>query len=247
MNNVISIGLAFWLLFFVDGDFKKDQLRYMRVRTAYAQKEKQMQYLLQQSGVSSSDFEVYIRVFKHEKELELWAKDDKMDAFKLIKTYPICKTCGTLGPKRKEGDLQIPEGFYHIDAYNPASSYHLSMRINYPNKSDRILGYKPKLGGNICIHGNCVTIGCVPITDDKIKELYIFCVEAKDKGQQKIPVTIYPARMSDKNFSRLKELYGSEVDKISLWQDLKVAYDDFLKTNSLPEITFLSNGRHLVE
>lgn len=105
------------------------------------------------------------------------------DLFRLIKDYQICSLSGELGPKRQQGDLQVPEGFYWIDRFNPASNFYLSLGINYPNQFDRILGKSGELGGDIFIHGGCVTIGCIPITDDKIKELYLIAVEAKSNGQ----------------------------------------------------------------
>jgi murein L,D-transpeptidase YafK len=106
-------------------------------------------------------------------------KNTSDQEFLHIKTYTVCATSGLIGPKRMQGDLQIPEGFYYIDRFNPYSNFYLSLGINYPNTSDRILGDKNNLGGDIFIHGDCVTIGCLPITDSEIKELYIFCVEAK--------------------------------------------------------------------
>jgi murein L,D-transpeptidase YafK len=247
MRKFLIIFASLLFLSFTSGKFKEQQKKYSRVRTAYSEKEAGMKKLLTDHSIQIENFVIYLRAFKYEKEIELWAKNKSDESFKLIKTYDVCRTCGKLGPKRREGDLQIPEGFYHIDAYNPASSYYLSMRINYPNKSDKILGYKPKLGGNICIHGNCVTIGCLPITDDKIKELYIFCIEAKDRGQNKIPVTVYPAKLTDKNFKTLSTKYASETQKVNLWTDLKVAYDNFKESKQLPTITFLPNGRHEIK
>jgi len=118
--------------------------------------------------------------------------------------------------------------------------------INYPNKSDRILGVKNKLGGDIYIHGSCVTIGCIPITDDEIKELYIFCVEAKNNGQEKIPVTIFPAELNESTFNNLSKKHEADSDKFGLWTDLKKGYDLFNETNKLPSISFLNSGRHNV-
>jgi len=227
--------------------FKNQQLKYPRVRQAYVEKEASIKKLFQSNEVDLDEMEIYLRAFKHEKQLELWAKNKVAKKFKLIKTYKVCRTCGELGPKRRQGDLQIPEGFYHIDAFNPASAYHLSMRINYPNKSDKILGYKPNLGGNICIHGACVTIGCLPLTDDKIKELYIICIEAKNQGQSKIPVTFYPAHLNDDNFKALKNQYSYDQGRVNLWNDLKEAYQLFGQSKQLPGITFLPDGRHQIQ
>jgi murein L,D-transpeptidase YafK len=240
--NFIQLILLFTLT--TTNSFKKDQLRYSRVREAYTEKETIMKKLLSDKGIDNNTFQLYIRAFKFEKKIQLWAKDQKHTKYKLIKEYKVCKRSGNLGPKRQQGDLQTPEGFYFIDRFNPYSNYHLSLGINYPNASDKILGVKGNLGGDICIHGSCVTIGCLPITDDQIKELYIFCVEAKNNGQNKIPVHIFPARLSNKNTELLLNKYKNDTDKVNLWKALKLAYDSFKVSSTVPEVQFLSDGRH---
>ena len=234
------------LISFQTTSFKSSQLKYSRVREAYKTKESKLAALLDSVNIKREPLKIYIRAFKEDREIELWAKNKDADAYTLIKTYVVCNTSGNLGPKRRQGDLQIPEGFYHIDRFNPYSNFYLSLGINYPNRSDQILGQKGKLGGDIFIHGNCVTIGCLPITDDQIKELYLFAVEARNNGQSTIPVTIFPSRLSDSAFARLKERYESDTDKIGLWTDLKKGYDLFNSTKKLPSINFLSNGRHQI-
>lgn len=226
-------------------DFREHQLSQTRVREAYDQKLSVVSSYFEEQHLDFNSFELYLRVFKHEQELEVWARSQGTD-FILIKTYPICKSSGHLGPKRKEGDRQVPEGFYHINAFNPASKFHLSMRVNYPNASDKVLSSKTKPGGNIYLHGNCVTIGCVPITDDLIKELYVLCVEAKSKGQERIPVTFFPMRMTESNHARLLDTYGQDDVNQSLWQSLKTAYHLFEETHQLPSIRFLPDGTHEV-
>lgn len=156
-------------------------------------------------------------------EIELYVR-----AFKLEKALEIWT--------RKKGG----------DAFNPWSSFHLSMCIDYPNPSDRILGKQGNLGGNICIHGSCVTIGCIPLTDDVIKEVCLLCVEARNNGQVNIPVTIYPAKMNGLNYSILYALHMNDPDKLNLWTDLKTAYELFQSNHRLPEITFLPDGRHQI-
>ena len=121
----------------------------------------------------------------------------------------------------------------------------MSLQINYPNSSDKILGYKANPGGDIFIHGNCVTIGCVPITDDKIKELYVLAVEAKSSGQSKIPVHIFPAKLGTSNFDILKTEFSGNDKLIKFWQNLKSGYDYFEKNKQLPDITVDNNGKYL--
>ena len=246
MTKIIIPLLLVLLCSFQTDSFKDDQLKYSRVRQAYADKKSSFLNFLKEKQITQSKLKVYLRAFKMEKEIELWGKNNTDTQFKLIKTYKVCETSGKIGPKRQRGDLQIPEGFYHINKFNPFSNFYLSMGINYPNASDRILGVKGQLGGDIFIHGDCVTIGCLPITNDQIKELYIFCVEAKNNGQSTIPVTIFPSKLSAPEFKRLTTQPGTNADKIGLWTDLKKGYDLFNETKQLPSISFLNSGRHSV-
>lgn len=245
----ISLVVLLVLVSFANAqsDFKADQKRYSRVRSAYSENYDQIEQDLTSAGIAIKQLEVYLRIFKYEKELELWVRDQSSDGFHLLKTYTVCATSGALGPKRKQGDRQIPEGFYHINRFNPSSNYYLSMGINYPNRSDRILGVRDNLGGDIFIHGACVTIGCVPLTDEWIKELYVYCVEAKNNGQQTIPVTIFPARLTDAKWGILKDEFKKEEALIQLWSDLKKGYDLFNASKTLPSIRFLESGRYAVE
>ncbi|MDX2414441.1 MAG: L,D-transpeptidase family protein [Bacteroidales bacterium] len=245
MKTRFSI-IALLLIFcsFTQDSFKTEQLRYSRVREAYNTAENAMLSLLKDQNIERNKLELYLRAFKAEKKLELWGKNKTDSTFQLLKTYKICSSSGGPGPKRRQGDLQVPEGFYHINIFNPYSNFYLSLGINYPNKSDRILSDKHSPGGDIYIHGSCVTIGCIPITDPQIKELYIFCVEAKNNGQTNIPVTIFPAQMDSPIFKSLSEKHITDADISKLWADLKKGYDIFNLTKQAPEIEFLNNGRH---
>jgi murein L,D-transpeptidase YafK len=246
-KSIALLVISFLLLGFVGGAFKDDQMRYQRVRTAYEQKLPDVKQTLSNHNISNENLNVYIRVFKQEGELELWGKNRSGEKFQLLKTFEICDSSGKLGPKREQGDRQVPEGFYHIDRFNPSSNYYLSMGVNYPNKSDRILGNKAKLGGDIFIHGACVTIGCVPLTDDKIKELYVYCVEAKNAGQKTIPVTFFPARLTKTKLSDLVSEKKPSNSIKELWADLSQAYLLFQSSKTLPSIAFLENGDHAVK
>ena len=246
-SRFIMLLLAFLLLGFGADTFKEDQLKFSRVREAYQSKEAGLLDLLKSKQIERSKLEIYIRAFKSEKEFEVWGKNKGDTQFQLLKKYDVCRSSGELGPKRKQGDLQVPEGFYHIDRFNPSSTYYLSLGVNYPNKSDRILGVKGKLGGDIFIHGECVTIGCLPMTNDLIKEIYIVCVEARNNGQTTIPVTIFPSRLTDAKMKQLTEAYASDTDKIGLWNDLKKGFDVFNDTKQLPSVGFLASGRHEVK
>ena len=137
---------------------------------------------------------LYIRSFKYDRQLEVWVADSIDSKYKLFKTYKVCMQSGTMGPKRMEGDYQVPEGFYYINEFNPNSNYHLSLGLNYPNVSDRILSDSTRPGSAIYIHGNCVSVGCIPIDDVPIEELYIISTAVKNQGQEFIPVHIFPVK-----------------------------------------------------
>ena len=177
-----------------------------------------------------------------ENDVEVWAKDGKNDEFKLLVTYKIAYLSGELGPKRRNGDKQVPEGIYHISEFNPNSNYLLSVRVNYPNQSDRILGYKPNLGGDIFIHGSNVSIGCIPITHDCIKELYIILVDAKDNGADEIPVHIFPF-----SFTKWEMRGYIDEDLKTFWNSLKPVYQYFEENHTLPSVDVGSDGYYYIE
>jgi murein L,D-transpeptidase YafK len=197
INPVCSLLLI--LLLSAGGDnFKTVQLGNIRVAKAYKEKEDVINNILRDSRIERRSLEIFLRVFKKERIMELWGKDRDSVKFVLLDSYPVCAVSGGPGPKRKQGDFQVPEGFYQINMFNPESNFYLSLGIDYPNKSDRILTPYKKPGGSIFIHGDCVTIGCIPITDDRIKELYIFAVEARANGQRKIQVHIFPVTIGSR-------------------------------------------------
>lgn len=228
-------------------DFKTEQLKYSRVKNAYSEKQSDLETLLNSKNIAFSSVHLYLRAYKHEGVLEVWAKNRPDQKYQLLTTYPICQSSGSPGPKRKEGDLQVPEGFYQINHFNPQSNFHLSLGINYPNKSDRVFADKNHPGGAIYIHGSCVTIGCIPITDDKIKELYILAVEAKNNGQKAISVTICPSRMTEANITAFRKTGNYSQKVLDLWTDLKTDYEKFEVSKNPSIVEFLPNGRHLIK
>jgi murein L,D-transpeptidase YafK len=125
----------------------------------------------------------------------------------------------------------VPEGFYHINHFNAESFYHLSMGINYPNAADRFHADKKHPGGAIYIHGACVTIGCIPLTDEKIEEVYLLALEARNNGQKHLPVHIFPFEMNNKNLEKYSKLYPSQQ---TFWQNLKIGYDYFELHKKIP-------------
>jgi murein L,D-transpeptidase YafK len=218
---------------FSNPPFKAEQLKFERVKYAYGTKWEGLQRELQKAGVKNG-FQLYLAAYKNEGKFELWLKAADQSQFRLFKTYDFCAHSGTLGPKVIEGDGQTPEGFYKINVFNPQSSYHLSLGVDYPNKVDMTrTGKNNKPGGDIYIHGNCVTIGCIPLTDQKIEEVYIIAVEAKNGGQKEIPINIFPFRMTDENLKK----YGSKFPaQIHFWKNLQLGYAYFEKHKVAPKI-----------
>ena len=225
--------------------FKSSQMKYQRVREAYSESFNDVNILFQEKGVDIENMQVFLRAIKFDKKLELFAKNDDDSVFKLIKTYDFCVFSGDLGPKREQGDMQIPEGFYHIDRFNPTSYFFLSMGINYPNISDRKLTTANDPGGDIFIHGDCVSIGCIPITDKWIKELYVICIEAKNNGQSKIPVHFFPFRMDNYSANRMR--YSSDLKRLAFWDSLVDGYTYFEKKKQLPRVKIDAKGFYFVE
>lgn len=181
---------------------------------------------------------IYVRAFKSEMELELWGYDSYNQNYKLIKTYPICKKSGVLGPKTKEGDLQTPEGFYDVihERMNPNSQYYLSFNIGYPNAYDRARG---GTGSALMVHGNCVSEGCLAMTDKNIGEIYIIIEESFKKGTVSVPVHIFPFRMSEANMA-----LRTDSEWIGFWQDLKQGYDFFETYHIPPPMTLSADSRY---
>jgi murein L,D-transpeptidase YafK len=224
--------------------FRETQRQHQRVNTAYLEKQTVINSYFLSKKLNPKNFSLFIRAFKKEMKLEVWVKPKAERKFILLHSYDFCNTSGTLGPKRKEGDLQIPEGVYHINHFNPASDFHLSLGINYPNESDKILSDQKHPGGAIYIHGNCVTVGCIPITDDKIKELYIMAVEARNSGQEKIPVHIFPSRLTESGLNDLKLNIGASPALARFWENLKNVYDDFEKSHDLRTMRVNRSGEY---
>jgi murein L,D-transpeptidase YafK len=224
--------------------FKENQLKQSRVKTAFDEKEIVVKQYFSEKKLSFNKFQLFLRGFKKEQVLEVWVKEKGKEEFVLLHTYEFCTTSGTLGPKRKEGDLQIPEGVYYINHFNPQSNFYLSLGLNYPNASDKILSHATKPGGSIYIHGNCVTIGCIPITDDKIKELYVLAVESRNNGQEKIPVHVFPTKLDDGAVEKLIAEHSPDEKIQSFWKNLKPIYLDFEFTKKLRTVKVNNKGEY---
>jgi murein L,D-transpeptidase YafK len=154
---------------------------------------------------------------------------------------------GTTGPKRSEGDYQVPEGFYYINEFNPNSKYHLSLGLNYPNASDKILSDSVRPGGAIYIHGSCVSTGCIAISDIPIEELYIIATNVRTKGQDFIPVHVFPVKYNNqKSVDQLTESFKSNLAINKFILSLKTAFDYFEEKKQLPVILVNKKGEYII-
>jgi murein L,D-transpeptidase YafK len=227
--------------------FVELQKHYPRVAASFKVKEDTLKKQFEKQGLAWPARQVYIRSFKYDGQLEVWVRNTNNEPYKLFKTYRVCAMAGSLGPKRMEGDYQVPEGFYYINEFNPRSTYHLSLGLNYPNASDRILSDSIRPGGDIYIHGSCVTVGCIPVQDSQIEELYVLASYARNSGEDFIPVHIFPIRYNNPRSVQYLEqaaLGDASIKKFAL--SLKEVYDVFEKEHKLPVISVNSKGGYVV-
>lgn len=234
---------------FRKGLHKPAQMRYARVQDAYADRAEKVQRIIKLKNLAEDlGNEIYFRIIKNERCLEVWTKPKGKKIFHWLDTYFFCSYIGELGPKQTEGDFQIPEGFYKVDRFNPKSEFHMSMGINYPNKADKIRSGSKDPGSNIFIHGSCVTVGCIPVGDELIQELYILAVEAIDAGYTEVPVHIFPFRMTEKNFEKIKGEYPKKYAAYEpLWRSMQPAFQAFENYYLVPEIHIDDRGQYVVK
>src|SRR5271166_5564588 len=168
---------------------------------------------------------VLIRAYKKEAEFEIW-KMKSDGQYALLKTYPMCRWSGQLGPKKREGDMQVPEGFYPIapGQMNPNSHYYLAFNVGYPNAYDRALG---RTGGSVMVHGVCSSAGCFSMTDEQVADIYAIARESFAGGQREIQLQSYPFHMTAENMAKFR------LDpNIDFWKDLKNGSDHFEVTKA---------------
>lgn len=173
---------------------------------------------------------IIVRIFKEESTLEVWKKEKGSNSYALLKSYPICKWSGVLGPKLREGDRQAPEGFYSVRPaqMNPNSQLYLSFNIGYPNDFDRSLG---RTGTYLMVHGACSSAGCYSMTDEQIQEIYTLGRLAFEGGQRDFQVQAFPFRMTPENLARHRN-----DPNIAFWRMLKEGYDHFEVTRQPPKV-----------
>lgn len=226
-------------------EFLDAQLQFPRVRAARAEKRAGLVEAFRERGLTYPASGLYLRVFKRERLVEAWVRPLGSTQYALFKTYPMCVLSGTLGPKRRVGDLQVPEGYYGISNFNPVSEFHLSLGISYPNRADALLGDAAGVGGDIFFHGGCQTIGCVPMTDEHIKELYWLTAETRAAGQRNIPVHIYPTRLDETGMAWLREAYAEDGELLRFWDNLRGGFEAFESSRQIPLVAVSAAGDYV--
>ena len=213
-----------------------------RIANARARAEAVLRAAFTKAAVPYPAAELHLRAFKKEAILELWARPDSGRTFRLIATYPILASSGGPGPKRREGDGQVPEGFYEVNRFNPLSAWHLSLGLNYPNAADLRLGHPTAPGTDIFIHGNQVSVGCLPMGDTRIEEIYI---AALDSIARPIRVHIFPARMSGESWDQWRAEQVQKAPQLdAFWRQLQPAYDHFEHNKRIPSFSILPDGSY---
>ncbi|KAF0228000.1 MAG: hypothetical protein FD175_2394 [Beijerinckiaceae bacterium] len=195
----------------------------------------QMEALMSEKGMNARS-PILFRAYKAESELEVW-KQTSSGEYALLKSFPMCRWSGQLGPKKTEGDRQVPEGFYAItqNQLNPHSSFYLSFNVGYPNAFDKQLG---RTGSLIMVHGACSSRGCFSMTDEQIADIYALSREAFGGGQKSIHFQSLPFRMTAQNLAK----YRAD-EHMPFWKNLKEGSDHFEVTKREPQVA-ACNGRY---
>jgi murein L,D-transpeptidase YafK len=209
-----------------------------RLAGATSRRAAEVERLFAAAGAPYPPTELLFRVYKAEAELEVWAGDGQMP-LRRVTTYGICAASGALGPKRAEGDLQVPEGFYELAWFHPESAFHLAALVDYPNRSDRIRGAATP-GGQIMLHGGCASIGCVAMSDERIEELYLMAWSTFTKRGARTQIHIFPAR----DFDALLADEGLARHH-AFWREIRVGHDAFEETRRLPHVSIDPRGAYV--
>ena len=180
-----------------------------------------------------------LRVFKLEREVEVWVQPEDQQTFVLFRIFPICFYSGKLGPKVKEGDMQSPEGFYFVGPaqMRAKSQYHRAIDFAFPNDYDAAQGYT---GTELLIHGNCVSSGCYAMTDPFVEQLFELGSATAATAAQGFWIHAFPFHMT-------AEALAGQQDSpwLGFWQQLKAGYDAF-ETSRIPPHIRVEGGRYVV-
>ena len=226
-KSIVTIAILVIGLFLADISLAADLPSTRKSRRILAKVRPILAQDLLSQGLSLSS-PIFIRIFKKSGELEVWVENS--NKFELFKTYKLCRFSGSLGPKMRRDDRQSPEGFYFVkpNQLNPSSQFHMSFNIGYPNSYDRAHG---RTGSALMVHGDCVSIGCYAMTDEKIEEIYTIADAAFRGGQSFFRVHIFPFRMTPKNMEQHKQSKWH-----GFWKNLKQGYDIFENERKPPNV-----------
>jgi hypothetical protein len=209
-----------------------------RIAEAEAAKLSVVKGLFAAAHVTFPPAQMLLRAFKKEKRVELWAASRAGGAMAHVTTYEICRASGELGPKRQEGDWQVPEGFYTLGDYTPATGYYLAMLVSYPNLSDRILGDKQHPGNEIMIHGRCASVGCLAMSDERIQEIWVAAAALRNAGGV-VHLHIFPSR----DMAGLVRNAPDDATR-AFWANLAEGLDFFAAQRRQPVVRVDAEGRY---
>ena len=201
-------------------------------QTAKVHAEPKIRAYAKSVGIKFPPRQLFLRVFKDEKKMEIWGGNGAISPLKRLFRYTILAASGGLGPKRRAGDYQVPEGWYSVIKFNPFSSYHLSLGINYPNAADRMFSTSSDPGNDIYIHGNHLSAGCLAMGDPAIEEIYTMARMAKGK----VVVFILPS----------KTLNDKPKEFADLWRQLATINETFERSHKIPNVLINNAGRYVL-
>ena len=201
-----------------------------RVAQARASQGAGVREAVRAAGLEPPVERLYLRAFKKERELEVWGGDG--GAMKLVRKFPVAGLSGSLGPKRREGDRQVPEGLYVVDRFTPRARFLLSLGLDYPNASDRIRSDRERPGTDIFIHGGSASIGCLAMTDPVIQQVFLLALAA----ERPIRVDVFPFRFE----KRWED--GADATHLEFWRELEPFYAEFERTRQVPSFRVASDG-----
>lgn len=206
-----------------------------RVAAARAAHEATLIEKVEALGLAWPPRELHVRMFKDERVVEVWVGDGRAP-LALLETFTECGASGVIGPKAEQGDLQVPEGFYFVTGLNPWSPGLLSLQLDYPNDADRarrvVRASDAPLGGDIAVHGTCISTGCLAIDDAPIEQLYLLALEPRRRGRV-IRVHVFPTRMEPERVAAVLE-HTDDVSVVKLWTSMIPAYRAFERTRRTP-------------
>lgn len=246
LPSVTSLLLAFAL-----GAAVEEPERVAAARTTH---EATLIEKVEELGLAWPPRELYVRMFKDERIVEVWVGDGRAP-LELLDTFAECGASGIIGPKVAQGDLQVPEGFYFVTGLNPWSPGLLSLQLDYPNQADharraaRAVDVKAAaavpLGGDIAVHGTCISTGCLAIDDAPIEQLYLLAIEPRRRGRI-IRVHVFPTRMEPPQVAALVE-HTDDVTVVKLWTSMIPAYRAFERTHRTPLTWARGDGTYGVQ